>query len=148
MRIRTAAIAGASAVAVALSGATAVAQTEPAGSSFGSSTFDGSEADNTGVYDEGAEKDGQPAEQSKTTLSSQFGNLFGDKEEAANGLSIFGSSKDGSEEDAAGDISSQPVWAKTFYGLGVTAAIATVIGLVVGPVMNFIQYGPQTQLFR
>lgn len=138
MRIRTAAIAGASAVAVALSGATAVAQ--EGNSSFSGSSTIFNESTTAGGYE------GQEG-QSKSTLSSQIGAGL-EKELPANGVSIFGSSKDGSEELADGDISSQPAWAQTFYGLGIAAAVVTVIGLAVGPVLNFIKYGPQTQLFR
>lgn len=133
MRIRNAVIAGASAVAVAFAGTTVASAEETAATPSLSSQL--REANNTGVYE------GQEG-QSETTLSSKIGSWIGDKEDPANPISLFGSSKNGSEEAADGDFSSQPVWAQIFYGLGVGAAVATFVGMIAGPLDNFIKYGP------
>lgn len=65
-------------------------------------------------------------------------NLNGDQE--ADGRAIFGSSKVNEETGATFD--GQPAWAKLLYGLSITGAVGTLIGLVVGPIFNFFVHGP------
>lgn len=55
-----------------------------------------------------------------------------DKGAEADGRAIFGSDKTGFGE--------QPRWAQLFYGIGVTTAIASFIGLIAGPIYNFFTY--------
>ncbi|OFS19831.1 hypothetical protein [Corynebacterium sp. HMSC04H06] len=129
MRIRKAAIAGATAVAVAFSG-TSIATAE--------TTVD--QGDNqivkenhTNLTTDGAEQDTTDKDYTPS-LSSQINtglNLEGDK--AADGVSIFGSSK---------DFTNVPNWAKALYGLLIAGGIGSVLGMIVGPLDNFIKYGP------
>lgn len=99
MRIRKAALAGATALAVAFSGTSvATAQDAPA----------------------------------KTSLSSQF-NEPTQGDVAADGTKLFGQET---------EVSSQPKWAQILYGVGIASAVVTVLGLLVGPALNFIKYGP------
>ncbi|MCQ9330718.1 hypothetical protein [Corynebacterium phoceense] len=131
MRIRNAAIAGATALAVAFGGTTvASAEDTAAPKQEQSSTANGSStSDNKG--------DSTPDEKDAAkgaSLSSKINTglkLEGDKE--ADGQKIFGSSK---------DLSEQPKWAKVLYGTTIATAIATLIGMVVGPLANFVQFGP------
>lgn len=131
MRIRNAAIAGATALAVAFGGTTvASAEDTDAPKQEQSSTANGSStSDNKG--------DSTPDEKDAAkgaSLSSKINTglkLEGDKE--ADGQKIFGSSK---------DLSEQPKWAKVLYGTTIATAIATLIGMVVGPLANFVQFGP------
>ncbi|WP_293768337.1 hypothetical protein [uncultured Corynebacterium sp.] len=112
MRIRNAAIAGATALAVAFGGTAVASAAEPNEAYYGSSTFDG---------DNGL-----------APLSSKIGEAL-DADQAADGTKIFGTEA---------DVSSQPVWAQFVYGVGVTAAVLSALGLVIGPLANFIQFGP------
>lgn len=68
---------------------------------------------------------------SSPSLSSTIGDAL-EKDEAADGRVIFGSDKTG--------FSTQPVWAKLMYGVGVATAIASFIGLIAGPIYNFFTY--------
>lgn len=132
MRIRNAAIAGATALAVAFGGTTvASAEDTAAPKQEQSSTANGSStSDNKGESTPPDEKDAAKG----ASLSSKINTglkLEGDKE--ADGQKIFGSSK---------DLSEQPKWAKVLYGTTIATAIATLIGMVVGPLANFVQFGP------
>ncbi|MDO5032481.1 hypothetical protein [Corynebacterium sp.] len=116
MRIRNAALAGATAIAVAFGGTTvATAQSsEPS----------------------------TPAE----APTEQSSKIDWQENEKADGQAIFGSSKsehcDADETDKeCTHFKDQPAWAKAFYGLGIASAIAAVMGFI-GQVANFIQYGP------
>lgn len=117
MRIRNAAIAGATALAVAFGGTTVAVAAE--GSSDAAQT---APATNEGSSSEG---------QSFPNKVDQDLKLEGEK--AADGTKIFGSSKDFSE---------QPVWAKVLYSLTILGGIGAVLGGVIGPVVNFINHGP------
>lgn len=55
-------------------------------------------------------------------------------DQPANGVAIFGSSK---------DFDNVPNWAKLLYGTTVLGAVASFIGIIVGPIHNFIVHGPQ-----
>lgn len=70
--------------------------------------------------------------------SSRFSdNLNGDKE--ADGRALFGSSK--VNEETGGTYDSQPAWAKLLHAATVIGGIGSFIGLVVGPIYNYIVYG-------
>lgn len=127
MRIRNAAIAGATALAVAFGGTTVATAAETSSDQNTSSITNGSSAPEE---NDGAEKDAAK----DASLSSKINTglkLEGDQE--ADGQAIFGSSK---------DLSEQPKWAKVLYGTTIATAIATLIGMVVGPLANFVQFGP------
>ncbi|KXB55955.1 hypothetical protein HMPREF3227_02148 [Corynebacterium sp. CMW7794] len=131
MRIRNAAIAGATALAVAFGGTTvASAEDTAAPKQEQSSTANGSSTSDNKGESTPDEKDAAKG----ASLSSKINTglkLEGDKE--ADGQKIFGSSK---------DLSEQPKWAKVLYGTTIATAIATLIGMVVGPLANFVQFGP------
>ncbi|MDK8669528.1 MULTISPECIES: hypothetical protein [Corynebacterium] len=122
MRIRNAAIAGATALAVAFGGTTVAVAAE--GSSDAAQT---APATNEGSSQQGSSSEGQ----SFPNKVDQDLELEGEKE--ADGTKIFGSSKDFSE---------QPVWAKVLYSLTILGGIGAVLGGVIGPVFNFINHGP------
>lgn len=73
----------------------------------------------------------QPAGE-KESLSSKIGRDL-EKDKPANGENIFGSSK---------NLSNEPAWAKILYGTTITAGVAAFIGLIVGPLYNFVVHGP------
>lgn len=130
MRIRNAAIAGATALAVAFGGTTVASAEEtpaPKPEQQQSSNANGS---SNSAEKEGAEKDAAKGASLSSKINTGL-NLEGDKE--ADGQKIFGSSK---------DLSEQPKWAKVLYGTTIATAIATLIGMVVGPLANFVQFGP------
>jgi len=136
MRIRNAALAGATALAVAFGGSTVAT----------AATFDGS---NTTEAVEDA-KGGQPYDKPEGSLSSEVGGWFNKSEDdnigtPANGRAIFGSSKseygNSDESRPLETFEGQPTWAKTAYGVGLSGAIASVIGLI-GIVYNFFVHGP------
>lgn len=126
MRIRNAAIAGATALAVAFGGTTVASAQEPVTQDDHNVTVEQQNPSKTakGGDDDNGKSDG--------SLSSKLGHkLEGDK--AANGVGIFGSSK---------DFSDQPAWAKVFYGATVVAGIGALLGGIIGPVYNFFVHGP------
>ena len=128
MRIRNAAIAGATALAVAFGGTTVASADETVNQNGNNVTVEQANPSKTG---NGQAKDQTP-EDYTPSLSSKIGNkLEGDK--AANGVGIFGSSK---------DFSGQPAWAKVFYGATVVAGIGALLGGIIGPVYNFFVHGP------
>ena len=53
-------------------------------------------------------------------------------EHGADGTKIFGLQK---------DLSSQPVWAQLLYSLNLITVIGALIGLVGGPLYNFVVHG-------
>ena len=122
MRIRNAAIAGATALAVAFGGTTVAVAAE--GSSDAAQTAPATNEDSS---QQGSSSEGQ----SFPNKVDQDLELEGDK--AADGTKIFGSSK---------DFSGQPVWAKVLYSLTILGGIGAVLGGVIGPVVNFINHGP------
>lgn len=122
MRIRNAALAGATALAVTFGGSTvAFAQdATPQDENTSSTTQDnGSSASNKNTN-------------SEASLSSKIGSKV-EGDQAADGTAIFGSSK---------DFSGQPEWAKILYGLTVVAGLGTLLGTIIGPVHNFFVHGP------
>lgn len=131
MRIRNAAIAGATALAVAFGGTTvASAEDTAAPKQEQSSTANGSSTSDNKGESTPDEKDAAKGASLSSTINTGL-KLEGDKE--ADGQKIFGSSK---------DLSEQPKWAKVLYGTTIATAIATLIGMVVGPLANFVQFGP------
>ncbi|ACP33137.1 hypothetical protein [Corynebacterium aurimucosum] len=144
MRIRNAAIAGATALAVTFGGST-VAFAEDTNSSAQENTSPSSqENSNSSASKEGAK--------GEASLSSKIGDTWFNKGEndnkttEADGRAIFGSSKhencDANEtKEECTRLSDQPTWAKAFYGLGIASAIASVAGFI-GVVYNFFVHGP------
>ncbi|MGV3071638.1 hypothetical protein ACEE90_04235 [Corynebacterium phoceense] len=139
MRIRNAAIAGATALAVAFGGTTVATAAETSSDQNTSSNANGSSASNGADVDENGNLINESDKEEGGTLSSKIGASL-DAKEKANGRAIFGSSK--SENDGADTLDDQPAWAKALYGTTIATAIATVIGLIVGPLANFVQFGP------
>ena len=128
MRIRNAAIAGATALAVAFGGTTVASAADTVNQNGNNVTVEQANPSKTGK----GQAEDQTPEDYTPSLSSKLGHkLEGDK--AANGVAIFGSSKDFSE---------QPVWAKVLYSLTILGGIGAVLGGVIGPVYNFINHGP------
>ncbi|ERS47148.1 hypothetical protein QP943_01610 [Corynebacterium kefirresidentii] len=126
MRIRNAAIAGATALAVAFGGTTVASADETVNQNGNEITVQPQNPSNTakGGDDDNGKSGG--------SLSSELGHkLEGDK--AANAVGIFGSSK---------DFSGQPAWAKVFYGATVLAGVGALLGGIIGPVYNFFVHGP------
>lgn len=141
MRIRNAALAGATALAVAFGGSTVAfaAETTEQGENTSSTTQD----NGSSAADENTN--------SKASLSSKIGDWFyvdenDNKGTEADGRAIFGSSKhehcdaDETDQDCT-SLGDQPTWAKAFYGLGIASAVASVAGLI-GIVYNFFVHGP------
>lgn len=119
--IRTAAVAGATALSLIFGTTVATAHANP----------DGIE----NVVPADGPHAPAPEEGATPTLSSKINtgsSMEGDK--AANGVALFGSSKDGFED--------QPRWAKVMYAGTVLGAIASFIGMIVGPVHNWFVHGP------
>ena len=128
MRIRNAAIAGATALAVAFGGTTVASADETVQQKDEQITVEKANPSKTGA----GQKEDQTPEDYTPSLSSKIGNkLEGDQ--AANGVGIFGSSK---------DFSGQPAWAKVFYGATVLAGVGALLGGIIGPVYNFFVHGP------
>ena len=128
MRIRNAAIAGATALAVAFGGTTVASADETVNQNGNNVTVEQANPSKTG----NGQAEDQTPEDYTPSLSSKIGNkLEGDQ--AANGVGIFGSSK---------DFSGQPAWAKVFYGATVVAGIGALLGGIIGPVYNFFVHGP------
>ena len=128
MRIRNAALAGATALAVAFGGSTVA---------FAAETTE--QGDNTVTVEKQSQSNTAPGGKADTTpedytpsLSSKIGSKV-EGDQAADGTAIFGSSK---------DFSGQPEWAKILYGLTVVAGLGTLLGTIIGPVHNFLVHGP------
>ena len=128
MRIRNAAIAGATALAVAFGGTTVASAADPVNQN-------GNEIQvlpqNPSKTAKGGDDDQTP-EDYTPSLSSKVGHKL-EADKAANGVAIFGSSK---------DFSGQPAWAKVFYGATVLAGVGALLGGIIGPVYNFFVHGP------
>ena len=128
MRIRNAAIAGATALAVAFGGTTVASADETVNQNGNNVTVEQANPSKTGK----GQAEDQTPEDYTPSLSSKIGHkLEGDQ--AANGVGIFGSSK---------DFSGQPAWAKVFYGATVVAGVGALLGGIIGPVYNFFVHGP------
>ena len=126
MRIRNAAIAGATALAVAFGGTTVASAQETVTQDDHNVTVEQQNPSKTATG--GVDDD----KKSEGSLSSKIGNKL-EADKAANGVGIFGSSK---------DFSGQPAWAKVFYGATVVAGIGALLGGIIGPVYNFFVHGP------
>ncbi|WP_313547549.1 hypothetical protein [Corynebacterium sp.] len=133
MRIRNAAIAGATAIAVAFGGTTIATAAETPAEPDTAASAEGSS--------EGLSSDDAKSEEESNgaSLSSRIGdsdlvnkNEDDNKNTQFNGRDVFGSSKD--HENI-------PSWAQSFYALTIVASIGSLIGLVVGPAANYIQFG-------
>lgn len=134
MRIRNAAIAGATAIAVAFGGTTIASAEEATNDENISSNVEGTSSDLSSDEDAASEEEGNGG-----SLSSKIGDSdLVDKDEddnkntQFNGRDVFGSSK---------DHDNIPSWAESFYALTIVASIGSLIGLVVGPVANYFQFG-------
>ena len=127
---RKAALAGATAVAVAFgSTAVATAQTDE----------DTTAAENTyvapsrPVADKDSKDGVEPASSNKIVQSENLefrdkdGNLRG-----ADGRALFGDKK---------NFDAQPLWAKLAYGATIFTSVSAAIGLIVGPLYNFFVHG-------
>ena len=111
----------------ALAGATAVAL------AFGSTTIAAAEETAAPETNNQTPADAQkPSASTKICASldayDKDGNAIG-----ADGEAIFGSDKTGFGE--------QPGWAKAFYATTIFAAVSALVGLVVGPAYNFVVHG-------
>lgn len=134
---RMATIAGATAVAVAF-GSTSVAFAEdaPENSTAPTTTEQQQSQEGRGEFDRVAEPikaDGG----SSTRIGKALGGWSKDTEgktieHGADGTEIFGSEK---------NLSSQPVWAQLLYSLNLITVIGALIGLVAGPLYNFVVHG-------
>lgn len=122
MRIRNAAVAGATALAVAFSGVAAAQEVTTPNYQNENSEFyinpdkiiDGSKAPS---------KDKLVVKEGESNLSSKIGDGL-DKEIPTNGNNIFGDHQD----------PNLPGWAKLFYASGILGAIGTVIGTIIAAV--------------
>ena len=108
----------------ALAGATAVAV------AFGS----------TAVATAAEQTDADQATEGEGSLSSRIGAGL-DKDQTAYGPALFGSSK-GQEEGENETFEQQPAWAKLFYAASIFTAVSALVGLIVGPAYNFVVHGP------
>lgn len=137
MRIRNAAIAGATAIAVAFSGTTIASAQDEEGSAQAQSSQSSEETTEENTED--AQSSEGLSSEGDASLSSQIGDSElvnkgegDDKNTQFNGRDVFGSSK---------DHDNIPSWAQSFYALTIVASIGSLIGLVVGPAANYIQFG-------
>ena len=129
---RKAALAGATAVAVAFGSTTmAVAEDKgPEAETNQSSTSSSSEDKGTTTPSD----DNKGTSKASTKIGAGLGAYDKDgKATGADGRAIFGSDKTGFGE--------QPAWAKAFYAVTVFSAVSALIGLVVGPAYNFVVHG-------
>lgn len=130
---RMATLAGATAVAVAF-GSTSVAFAEDAPTT--PTNTDQQQSQDRGEYDRPA----NPKNESPGGSSTRIGKALGawshennqTTEHGADGTKIFGLQK---------DLSSQPVWAQLLYSLNLITVIGALIGLVGGPLYNFVVHG-------
>lgn len=116
MRIRNAAIAGATAIAITFGGTTIASAEEESSLSSQSGTADSAPTLSSKIADSPLVNRGE-------------GN---DKNTQFTGQDLFGSSK---------NLDNVPDWAQGFYALTVVASIGSIIGLIVGPLANYIQFG-------
>lgn len=132
---RTAAVAGASALALTF-GTTAVATAQDGDDSITQEQNDSIDQGGNDVPVEDYEPTApEPDEDYEPSLSSDINtgsSLEG--EQPAQGPAIFGSSK---------ELDSQPRWAQLLYGASILGGIGSLIGVIVGPIINFLNHGPQ-----
>lgn len=141
--LRTAAVAGVSALALTV-GTTAVAAAQDPDDLPASQAIQ--ETEDTGAIDQGAHEvpveDHNPPtpevpEDVEPGLSSRINtdsSVDFEADQPANGPALFGSSK---------DLDSQPVWAQLLYGASLLGGVGSLIGLILGPIHNFLVHGPQ-----
>ena len=134
MRIRNAAIAGATAIAVAFGGTTIASAEEATNDENISSNVENTSSDLSSDEDAASEEEGNGGSLSSKIGDSDLVNKGpeDDKNTQFNGRDVFGSSK---------DHDNIPSWAESFYALTIVASIGSLIGLVVGPVANYFQFG-------
>jgi len=133
---RMATIAGATAVAVAF-GSTSVAFAEDAQNAPAApTTTEQQSQEDRGEFDRVAgptKADGGSSTRIGKALGGWSKNTEGKTiEHGADGTEIFGSEK---------NLSSQPVWAQLLYSLNLITVIGALIGLVAGPLYNFVVHG-------
>ena len=128
MRIRNAAIAGATALAVAFGGTTVASAADTVNQNGNNVTVEQANPSKTGK----GQAEDQTPEDYTPSLSSKVGNKV-EGDQAADGTAIFGSSK---------DFSGEPEWAKILYGVTVATGVAALVGNIIGPVYNFFVHGP------
>ena len=130
---RKAALAGATAAAVAF-GSTAVATAE-------TTAEETTAAEATTTYERATRtveptvdgKDGvEPGSSAKIANSERLEFRKGDELQGTDGRALFGDKK---------NFDAQPLYAKIAYGTSIFTAVSAVIGLVVGPLYNFIVHG-------
>ena len=133
MRIRNAAIAGATAIAVAFGGTTIASAQENEEENV-SSNVENTSSDLSSDEDAASEEESNGGSLSSKIGDSDLVNKGEDdnKNTEFNGRDVFGSSK---------DHDNIPSWAQSFYALTIVASIGSLIGLVVGPVANYFQFG-------
>ncbi|WP_394280828.1 hypothetical protein [Corynebacterium sp.] len=126
---RKAALAGATALAVAFGSTSVAVAQENNGSSNLSSQFGGILGVDTNPESEINQK---PPAQDEVK----------DQQNWADGTALFGSSKSTTEDTPNnGNFTDQPLWAKLFYGGTIFAAVAGFVGMVVGPLYNYVVHG-------
>ena len=130
MRIRNAALAGATALAVAFGGSTVAFAAETTEQGDNTVTVESQSQSQSKTGPDGV-ADTTP-EDYTPSLSSKVGNKV-EGDQAADGTAIFGSSK---------DFSGEPEWAKILYGVTVATGVAALVGNIIGPVYNFFVHGP------
>ena len=133
MRIRNAALAGATALAVAFGGSTVAFAAETTEQGDNTVTVEDQSQSNQSQSNTapGGKADTTP-EDYTPSLSSKIGSKV-EGDQAADGTAIFGSSK---------DFSGEPEWAKILYGVTIATGVAALVGNIIGPVYNFFVHGP------
>ncbi|SDL79713.1 hypothetical protein SAMN04488535_0812 [Corynebacterium mycetoides] len=146
---RKAALAGATAVALALGSASVATAAEDPQPDTGSSNEqqgsgddkDAGSSENEDAGSSEGEDAGSPEGEAATepSLSSKIGKRLGafDDEGKPNGLDgrdLFGSSKENWDNIAP--------WAKLLYVTTIFTSVSAIVGLIVGPAYNFFVHGP------
>lgn len=134
---RKAALAGATAVAVAF-GSTAVAIAEPAPTGEENKAVDNYTApirERDAAKDAVVDADGKVQGTGSSNIARSFGAVDEDGNlKGADGQALFGKEKP--------NFGKQPGWAKAGYVLTIFAAVSAAVGLIVGPLYNFVVHGP------
>ena len=141
---RKAALAGATAAAVAF-GSTAVATAQETTPAEETSTVETSVPAPTRKaevnVDSQVEKEAGSATRIGHTLGVWEKDENGDVQlNGTDGRALFGSSKKADGQDG-GDFGNQPTYAKVGFALSIFTAVSAVVGLVVGPLYNYIVHG-------
>ncbi|QYH19558.1 hypothetical protein JKI95_11110 [Corynebacterium aquatimens] len=125
--LRKAALAGATAVAIAFGG-TSVALAQDANPAATDKYSNANSENAPEMPTNGVES--VPADLGKRLQADQ----------TVYGPAIFGSSK-GSAPGEKESFSEQPIWGQILYGLTITGAVASILGLIIAPVYNFVVHG-------